>query len=146
MDGKHDVTNVTTYTVELATDVDEVLAAYPRIASENMRCAGPGINLYPENTFIHFAVRHECMYVARDETHAIRGIAIIHDDGHARWLTLPDHRDAHEIMAALFDYFYEATGVSVWGDSEQPSMVQFVLQHPRMSATGEDSVIWRKGE
>lgn len=137
-----------TYTVEVATDADEVIAAYPQVAHESMRCSPPDRSLHPDDDgqVEHF-VKVGWVYVARDEAGTIRGLAVIHRDirvGRCEWLTLPAE-DGYAIMEALFDYYYDTTGLSVVGESPTASMVEWVSEHPKMTRRGETGVVWREG-
>jgi hypothetical protein len=132
-----------TYTVELATDVDELRAAYPVVATEAMRCAPPGTDLHPDQADAYHAVQAQTAYVARDEAGIIRGMAIIQPDGRVSWLTLP-RVDSLVVMEALLDHFKNTTGVSPYGDIATDGFRDHVLVHPKNSRSGDGQrVTWR---
>ena len=131
-----------THTVELATDTQELRDAYRVVASESMRCAPPDISLYPADDMTYIAVEHGFAYVARDDSGTICGAALVWDDGHVKWLTLPAE-DSIAVMEALLDHYKDTTGVSPWGEITNDQLRETVYAHPLMHS--ENGVgTWRK--
>jgi hypothetical protein len=134
-----------TYTVTAATDVEEMLAAYPTVAHESMRCAHPRTPLYPTSDTVRHAVATGELFVARDETGTPRGMVIAGTDGFVDWLTLSP-ADPFGVMEALLDHVHAVTGVPPTGGIHSEEFRSLVLRHPKMTEGGGRLVVWNRQE